>query len=85
MVNCTMLVVVAIITQPCVGSERRLSVHPMITEAPEEAGPQRTPSPSVMDDVPVDPLTGSHAATQPVIASPAALLTVPPIVHPPIG
>ena len=74
-----MLAVVTIITLPCIGSERRLSMHPAIPVAPKEAGCPGTASQCIMGDVPC-PLTGSHAAAHAVVASPATLPTVfPPI------
>ena len=71
--------VVTMITQLCVDSERKPSMHLMTLEALEKADHPGTPSPSTMADIPVSPLTGSHTTPHPAIASPMAL----PTVHPP--
>ena len=47
-----MLVVVTIITQLCVGSARRHSIHPTTAEATEEADHLGTASPSATHAVP---------------------------------
>ena len=78
-----MHVVVTTVTQLFVGSKRRPRMHPMTPEATEKADHPGTPSSSTMDDVPLSPLTGSHATTHPAMASPRALPTVPPTVCPP--
>ena len=76
-------VVVAITIQSCVSRIRRLNIYPVTPDAPKEANHPGTPSPSTMDDVPVGPLTGSHATAHHTVASLTVLPTAPPTVHPP--